>query len=174
LLGPDVNFSIVGLGHNERHAYWLKTAASTEAIALPKNLSVHSIKIEVGEAKMRKWQVVVIVAVVAVVAVACVSLVIFPLFFGLKLGYTEIEGFLEFRAYPKISEIVPTVMVYVLIPQYDHDIIYLTERGLPLSALEGFSENDLVTVEGVLYSRDAVDMSESYWMIEMFTIALGD
>jgi hypothetical protein len=123
---------------------------------------------------MRKWHIVVIIAVVAVIVVAYVSLVLFPLPFELMSGYTEIEGFLELRAYPKISETVPTVMVFVLIPKYDHQVIYLTEHGLPLSALEGFSENDLVRIEGVLYSRDAVDMSEAYWMIEIFAISLGD
>jgi len=91
-----------------------------------------------------------------------------------QCGYAEVEGFLELRAYPKISESVPTVMVYALIPMYDHSEIYLTDDGLPLSSLEEFSENDLVRAVGVLYSRDAVDGSRTYQMAEIFSISEGD
>ena len=126
---------------------------------------------------MKKAYVVMIVAAVAITLIAT-GIVIFQPFQKLKCGYTEIEGFLELRAYPKISETVPTVMVYILIPMYNHHEIYLTENGLPLSSLQDFSENDLVLIEGVLYSarahRNAVDGSETYWMIEIFNISRGD
>jgi hypothetical protein len=123
---------------------------------------------------MKRWHIILIAAIVAVIVVAFVGLVFLPLFFGLKSGYTKTEGFLELCAYPKISQTVPTLMVFVLVPRYDHCEIYLTEDGLPLSSVEGFSENDLVNVEGVLYSRGAVDRSETYWMIEIFNVSSGD
>ena len=122
---------------------------------------------------MKKVYVVIIVAAVAI-ALIVTGIVLFEPFQKLKCGYTEIEGFLELRAYPKISDAVPTVMVYILVPMYNHHEIYLTENGMPLSSLQDFSENDLVLIEGVLYSRNAVDGSETYWMIEIFNISMGD
>jgi len=122
---------------------------------------------------MKSKSIIVVVAVI-VIAVILITMFFILLVPKLKSGYTEIEGFLEFRAYPKISQAVPTVMVYILIAKYDHYEIYLTEDGLPLSSLEGFSENDLVKIEGVLYNRDAIDKSETYWMIEIFNISVGD
>lgn len=118
-----------------------------------------------------KFIVVVAVIVIAVVLIAMFFILSVP---KLKSGYTEIEGSLELHAYPKISQTVPTVMVYILIPKYDHYEIYLTENGLPLTSLEGFSENDLVKIEGVLYNRDAIDKSQTYWMIEIFNISISD
>jgi hypothetical protein len=117
--------------------------------------------------------------IIVVAAVIVISVILIAMFFilsapKLKSGYTDVEGFLELLSYPKISQAVPTVMVYILVPSYDHNEIYLTENGLPLSSLEGFSENDLVKIEGVLYNRDAIDKSETYWMIEIFNISLGD
>ena len=35
-------------------------------------------------------------------------------------------------------------------------------------------QNDLVLIEGILYSRNAVDGNETYWMIEIFGISRGD
>ena len=122
---------------------------------------------------MKKVYVVIIVAAVAI-ALTVSGIVLFLPFPKLKCGYTEMEGFLELRAYPKISDAVPTVMVYVLVPMYNHHEIYLTENGIPLSSLLDFSENDLVLIEGVLYGRNAVDGSEPYWMIEVFNISMGD
>lgn len=116
----------------------------------------------------------IVVLIVAVVALALITIYNFLKFPKLESGYTELEGFLELRTYPKISETVPTVMVYVLIPMYDQNEIYLTENGLPLSSVDDFAENDLVKIEGVLYGRNAVDGSETYWMIEVFHIAEGD
>jgi hypothetical protein len=118
--------------------------------------------------------IVIVILSAAVIALALVTGYDFFTFPKLRSGYTEIEGFLELRAYPKISESVPTVMVYVLIPMYDQSKVYLTEDGLPLSSLEGFSLNDLVKIEGVMYSLNAVDGSETYWMIEVFSISEGD
>ena len=122
---------------------------------------------------MKKVYAVIIVAAVAF-ALIVTGIVLFQPFQKLECGYTEIEGFLELRAYPKISDAVPTVMVYVLVPMYNHHEIYLTENGVPLSSLQDFSENDLVLIEGVLYSRNAVDGSKTYWMIEIFNISMGD
>lgn len=118
-------------------------------------------------------------AVIGVLAVAVIILALVLVFYfltlpKLKSGYTEVEGFLELRAYPKISETVPTVMVYILVPMYDQNEIYLTKNGLPLSSVENFTQNDLVKIEGVLYNRDAVDRSKTYWMIEVFNISEGD
>lgn len=118
-------------------------------------------------------------AIIGLLAVAVFVLALVPVFYfltlpKLKSGYTKVEGFLELRAYPKISETVPTVMVYVLVPMYDQNEIYLTENGLPLSSVENFTQNDLVKIEGVLYNRDAVDKSTTYWMIEVFNISEGD
>lgn len=118
-------------------------------------------------------------AVVGVLAVAVIILALVLAFDfltlpRLKSGYTEMEGFLELRPYPKISEVVPTVMVYILVPMYDQNEIYLTENGLPLSSVENFTQNDLVRTEGVLYNRDAADGSRTYWMIEVFNISEGD
>jgi hypothetical protein len=123
---------------------------------------------------METKDVVIIVLTVAVIGLAFIAFYNFLTFPKLESGYAEIEGFLELRAYPKISEAVPTVMVYVLFPMYDQYEIYLTENGLPLSSVEDFGENDLVRIEGVLYSRDAVDESATYWMIEAFNIKAGD
>lgn len=123
---------------------------------------------------MKTKDVVIIILTVAVVALVLIIIFNFLSTPRFKSGYTEIEGFLELRAYPKISESVPTVMVYVLIPMYDQNEIHLTDDGIPLSSLEGFSVNDLVKIEGVLYSRSAVDRTESYWMIEIFNISEGD
>jgi hypothetical protein len=95
----------------------------------------------------RKLLVIVLLVAIAVVALFVVVLWSFPK--GFQCGYTEIEGFLDLRAYPKISESVPTVMVYVVIPIEGEQEIYLTEDGMPLSSLEGFTENDLVAIEGV-------------------------
>jgi len=115
------------------------------------------------------------VAVIALaLALALATLYNFLTVPMLKSGYTMIEGFLDQRAYPKISENVPTVMVYVLIPMYDNYEVYLTEDGLPLSSLEDFTTNDLVQIDGALYSRDAVDGTGSYWMIEVFNITTDD
>jgi hypothetical protein len=120
----------------------------------------------------RKLLVIVVLVAIAVVALFVVVLWVFPK--GVQCGYTEIEGFLELRAYPKISDSVPTVMVHVVIPIEWEQEIYLTEDGMPLSSLEGFTENDLVTIEGVSYLRDAVDGSKTYWMLEVFKISEGD
>ena len=118
-------------------------------------------------------------AVIGLLAVAVIILALVLVFYfltlpKLKSGYTEVEGFLELRAYPKISETVPTVMVYILVPMYDQNEIYLTKNGLPLSSVENFTQNDLVKIEGVLYNRDAVDRSKTYWIIEVFNISEGD
>ena len=118
-------------------------------------------------------------AVIGLLAVAAIILALVLVFYvltlpKLKSGHTEVEGFLELRAYPKISETVPTVMVYILVPKYDQNEIYLTKNGLPLSSVENFTQNDLVKIEGVLYNRDAVDRSKTYWMIEVFNISEGD
>lgn len=127
---------------------------------------------------MKRDQSIILAAIIvgAVVAIALIlaGIVFFPLFAEMKNGYTKMEGFLELRSYPKVSEIVPTVMVYVLVPTHDKYEIYLTEDGKPLSSLEKFSENNLVRIEGVSYSRDAFDRSETYWMIEMFNISKSD
>lgn len=116
--------------------------------------------------------IIVIVAIVVITVVATALFLSSPK--GLQCGYTETEGFLELRAYPKISDSVPTVMVYVVVPMYRQQEIYLTEDGKPLSSLEEFAENDLVKIDGVLYSRAAVDGSETYWMLEVFEISAGD
>lgn len=118
-------------------------------------------------------------AVIGLLAVAVIILALVLVFYfltlpKLKSGYTEVEGFLDLRAYPKISETVPTVMVYILVPMHDQNEIYLTKNGLPLSSVENFTQNDLVKIEGVLYNRDAVDRSKTYWMIEVFNISEGD
>ena len=118
-------------------------------------------------------------AVIGLLAVAVIILALVLVFYfltlpKLKSGYTEVEGFLDLRAYPKISETVPTVMVYILVPMHDQNEIYLTKNGLPLSSVENFTQNDLVKIEGVLYNRDAVDRSKTYWMIEVFNISKGD
>lgn len=65
-------------------------------------------------------------------------------------------------------------MIYVLIPMYDKYEIYLTEDGIPLSSVKEFSEKNLVEVRGVLYTRDSVDGSKTYWIIEVFNITEGD
>jgi hypothetical protein len=100
----------------------------------------------------RRLLVIVVLALIAVIAVSATVLFLSSLK-ELQCGYTEIEGFLELRAYPKISDSVPTVMVYVVVPMYEQQQIYLTEDGMPISSLEGFGENDSVTIEGVLYVR---------------------
>ena len=123
---------------------------------------------------METKDIVIGILTVAVIALALLTLYNFLTVPALKAGYTEIEGFLDQKAYPKISENVPTIMVYVLIPTYDNYEIYLTEDGLPLSSLQDFTTNDLVHIEGALYSRDAVDGTEGYWMIEVFNITTGD
>jgi len=111
---------------------------------------------------------------VVIIVLALVLLSNFLTFSELKFGHTKIEGSLELRAYPKISEAVPTVMVYVLVPLYDRSEVYLTEDGLPLSSVGNFTLNDFVEIEGVSYNRDAVDGSKTYWMIEVFNIVEGD
>lgn len=114
----------------------------------------------------------VLVIVTVIVIVLTLATVFFILFYPkMKLGYAEVEGSLGIRAYPKLSYGVPTVMVYVLTSQQDQKVIYLTENGVPLSSLEEFSENDIVKIEGVLYNREAVDKSETYLMIEVFSIS---
>lgn len=123
---------------------------------------------------METKDAVIIVLTVVVIVFVLITVFNFLATPKVKTGYTKIEGFLELRAYPKTSEVVPTVMVYVLIPMYDQYEIYLTEDGIPLSSVEEFSENDLVEIKGVLYKRDAVDGSEAYWMIEVFNITEGD
>lgn len=123
---------------------------------------------------MEMKDVVIIILTVAVIGLALIALYNFLTFPKLESGYAEIEGLLGLKAYPKISDAVPTVMVYVLFPMYDQYEIYLTQNGLPLSSVEDFGENDLVKIEGVLYNRDAVDESATYWMIEVFNIKPGD
>jgi hypothetical protein len=111
---------------------------------------------------------------VVIIILALLLLSNFLAFSKLKVGYTKMEGSLELRAYPKISETVPTVMVYVLVPLYDQSDVYLTEDGLPLSSVGNFTQYDFVEIEGVSYNRDAVDGSETYCMIEVFNIVEGD
>jgi hypothetical protein len=123
---------------------------------------------------MEAKDAVIGILAVAVIVLALVQVSDFLTLPKLKSGYTEIEGFLELRAYPKISETVPTVMVYVLVPIYDQNEIYLTEDGFPLSSVGNFTQNDLVKIEGVSYNRNAVDGSKTYWMIEVFNISEGD
>jgi len=117
-----------------------------------------------------------VIAALAVIVVIAVSVVVLFLLSPkeLQCGYTEIEGFLELRAYPKISDSVPTVMVYVVVPTYEQLQIYLTEDGMPISSLEGFGENDLVIIEGVVYGRQVFGGIGSYWMLEVFAISEGD
>jgi len=119
-------------------------------------------------------EVVIGALAVAVAILALVLVFSFLTLPRLKSDYEDVEGFLELRPYPKISEAVPTVMVYILVPMYDQNEIYLTENGLPLSSVENFTQNDLVRIEGVLYNRDAVDGSKTYWMIEVFNLSEGD
>lgn len=124
---------------------------------------------------MYNRKLLVIIVIVAIVVITVVPTALFlssPK--GLQCGYTETEGFLELRAYPKLSDSVPTVMVYVVVPMYRQQEIYLTEDGRPVSALAEFAENDLVKIDGALYSRAAVDASETYWMLEVFEISAGD
>jgi hypothetical protein len=111
---------------------------------------------------------------VVIVVLALLLFSDFLTFSKSKFGHTKIEGSLELRAYPKISETVPTVMVYVLVPLYDQNEVYLTEDGVPLSSVGNFTENDFVEIEGVSYNRDAVDGSGTYLMIEVFNIFQGD
>jgi len=118
--------------------------------------------------------VIISVLAAAVIILALALVFNFLMLPKSRLGYTEIEGFLGMRPYPKISEAVPTVMVYILVPMYDQNEIYLTDNGLPLSSVGDFTQDDLVRVEGVLYERDAVDGSGTYWMIEVFNISEGD
>ena len=117
-----------------------------------------------------------VIAALAVIVVIAVSVAVMFLLFPkeLQCGYTEIEGLLELRAYPRISDSVPTVMVYVVVPMYEQQQIYLTEDGMPISSLEGFGENDLVIIEGVVYGRQVVGGIGSYWMLEVFAISEGD
>lgn len=117
-----------------------------------------------------------VIAALAVIVVIAVSVAVLFLLSPkeLQCGYTEIEGFLELRAYPKISDSVPTVMVYVVVPTYEQLQIYLTEDGMPISSLEGFGENDSVTIEGVVYGRQVFGGIGSYWMLEVFAISEGD
>lgn len=75
---------------------------------------------------------------VVIIVLALLLLSNFMTLSKLKFGHTKIEGSLELRAYPKISEAVPTVMVYVLVPLYDQSEVYLTEDGLPLSSVGEF------------------------------------
>jgi len=83
-----------------------------------------------------KTLVIVALAVIVVIAVSvAVLFLLSPK--ELQCGYTEIEGFLELRAYPKISDSVPAVMVYVVVPTYEQQQIYLIEDGMPISSLEG-------------------------------------
>ncbi len=113
----------------------------------------------------------------SVIVVSTILLGIFflpPLLSRLRCGHTQIEGLLELRAYPKTSETAPTILVYVVVPMYDNYEIYLTENGMPLSYLDEFTKNDLVAIEGVLYSRDAIGVDKTYWMIEIFDILQGD
>ena len=124
---------------------------------------------------MNRRRILVIVTLVVIVVIAVSVAVLFLLSpKELQCGFTEIEGFLELRAYPKISDSVPTVMVYVVVPMYDQQQIYLTEDGMPISSLEGFGENDSVTIEGVLYGRQVFGGIGSYWMLEVFAISEGD
>jgi len=117
-----------------------------------------------------------VIAALAVIVVIAVSVVVLFLLSPkeLQCGYTEIEGFLELRAYPKISDSVPTVMVYVVVPTYEQLQIYLTEDGMPISSLQGFGENDLLIIEGVVYGRQVFGGIGSYWMLEVFAISEGD
>ena len=94
----------------------------------------------------RKLLVIIVLAVIAVIAVSATVLFLSSPK-KLQCGYTEIEGSLEMRAYPKISDSVPTVMVYVVVPMHEQQQIYLTEDGMSISSLEGFGENDSVTIE---------------------------
>lgn len=124
---------------------------------------------------MSKRRLLVIAAFVVIAAIAVSVAALFLLSpKELQCGYIEIEGFLELRAYPKIFDSVPTIMVYVVNPMYDQQQIYLTEDGVPISSLEGFGENDSVTIEGVLYCRQVVGGIGSYWMLEVFAISEGD
>jgi hypothetical protein len=91
-----------------------------------------------------------------------------------KMVYKTVEGILMTKAYPPISEFVPTLMVYCLHPAPDEGLgtseIYLTEDGKPLGALEGFSEGEDVKITGVLYTREKYDGGETYIMLEIFEI----
>lgn len=91
-----------------------------------------------------------------------------------KMGYKTVEGILMTKAYPPISETVPTLMVYCLHPAPDEGLgaseIYLTEDGKPLGALDGFSEGDDVKITGVLYAREKYGGGETYTMLEIFEI----
>ncbi|NIO38355.1 hypothetical protein GTO27_11745 [Candidatus Bathyarchaeota archaeon] len=117
-----------------------------------------------------------VIAALAVIVVVAVSVAVLFLLSPkeLQCGYTEIEGFLELRAYPRISDSVPTVMVYVVAPMEEQLQVYLTEGGMPISSLEGFGENDLVIIEGVVYGRQVFGGIGSYWMLEVFAISEGD
>jgi len=124
---------------------------------------------------MGRRRLLVIVALAVIVVIAISVAVVFLLSpKELQCGYTEIEGFLELRAYPRISDSVPTVMVYVVVPMYEQQQIYLTEDGMPISSLEGFGENDLVIIKGVVYGRQVFGGIGSYWMLEVFAISEGD
>lgn len=91
-----------------------------------------------------------------------------------KMGYKTVEGTLMTKAYPRISETVPTLMVYCLHPAPDEGLgtseIYLTEEGKPLGALDEFSEGEDAKITGVLYLREKYGGGETYIMLEIFQI----
>ncbi len=123
-----------------------------------------------GVGNMKSSTVLTIVTIIVIVLTLTTAFFIFS-YPKSKLGYAEVEGSLSMRPYPKLSHEVPTVMVYVLINQQHQKMIYLTQNGTPPSSLERFSENDTVKIEGVLYNREAVDNSETYLMIEVFSVS---
>ena len=61
---------------------------------------------------MRREHIIIVASVVAVVAIGLIfaGIVFFQFFPKMKKGYTRMAGFLELRSYPKLSEVVPTVI----------------------------------------------------------------
>lgn len=112
--------------------------------------------------------------VVLILGVAASAFFTYFLTRPMKLGYRTIEGILMMKAYPPISETVPTLMVYCIRPAPDEGLgtseFFLTEEGKPLGALDGFSEDDDVKITGVLYTREKYDGTETYPMLEIFEI----
>ena len=113
---------------------------------------------------------VILITVIIVVSASFTYLLTRPT----KMGYKTVEGPLMMKAYPPISENVPTLMVYCFHPAPDEGFgtseIYLTEDGKPLGALDGFSEGEDVKITGVLYTREEYDGGETYTMLEIFEI----
>jgi len=126
--------------------------------------------------RKNKLKVVLIVVVIFAITMSIVSGVDFVMN---KIREGVVRGTLELRDYPPVYENHSTQQVWVVVALeaiYPPLVYYLTEDYELVASIEkygDFEEGNLVTVEGVIHSKNSFDGSTKYLFVEVRKIQKG-